>query len=65
MSTSMQLTTKDGQAARPSKPVVFRCDGDDALCDLTQQHWICVSASGTVTSWPTWQRAMLRATKEI
>jgi len=63
MNNGFQLTTEGGQAARPSKALVFRCDGEDTDCNPAEAHWLTVSAEGFVTSWASWGRAMLRATK--
>jgi hypothetical protein len=44
-----------------TKANVYRCK--DAGCDPKQAHWITVSKAGYVTTWQSWSRAMLRATK--
>ena len=47
----------------PSKPQVYRCDGDNADCNPAQPHWLAIDTRGTVTSWRSWHRAMFRALK--
>lgn len=45
------------------KPKVYRCDGEDAGC-TPAPHWL-VETTDHVTSWASWGRAMLRATRGI
>ncbi len=46
-----------------TKAHVYRCDGDDTDCNPDSAHWIAVCRAGHVSTWASWSRAMLRATK--